>query len=210
MHSHRLLGLALVCAFTCGVAGASAQEGPKSSPSDAALKRAAAASAAALPPGYVVGAGDLLSIVFWRDKDMSSDVTVRPDGKISLPLINDITAAGYAPEELRAKIAEAASKFITEPDVTVVVREIRSRNVYIVGAVAKPGAYPLNSDMKVLQLISLAGGLLEFAKSKDIAIQRTESNGEEKRLPFNYDNVFKGKNSKDNIVLKPNDTVVVP
>jgi polysaccharide biosynthesis/export protein len=210
MHSNRLLGLALVCAFTCGVASASAQDGLKSSASDAALKRAAAASAAALPPGYVVGAGDLLSIVFWRDKDMSADVTVRPDGKISLPLINDITAAGYAPEELRTKITEAASKFVTEPDVTVVVREIRSRNVYILGNVLKAGAYPLNSDMNVLQLIALAGGTLEYAKTKEIKIHRPGSNGQEAIFTFNFNDVVQGKRTTDNIVLKPNDTVYVP
>jgi polysaccharide biosynthesis/export protein len=170
---------------------------------------AANGAAAALPPGYMIGAGDVLSIVFWRDKDMSADVTVRPDGKISIPLINDIVAAGSTPEELRARLTAAAGKLVTDPDVTVVVKEIRSRNVYITGQVVKPSTYPMNGDITVLQLIAVAGGLQDWAKSKDIVILRTED-GKPRSFKFNYKDVIEQKRPADNIALKPGDTVVVP
>jgi len=157
----------------------------------------------------MIGAGDLLSIVFWRDKDMSADVTVRPDGKISIPLINEIVAAGSTPEELRARLTEAAGKLITDPDVTVVVKEIHSRNVYITGSVAKPSTYPMNGEMTVLQLIAVSGGLLDWAKKNNISIIRVE-NGKQRVFKFNYNDVVEQRRPNDNIVLKPGDTVVVP
>ena len=170
---------------------------------------AANGTAIAVPPGYMIGAGDLLSIVFWRDKDMSADVTVRPDGKISIPLINEIVAAGSTPEELRARLMEAAGKLITDPDVTVVVKEIHSRNVYITGSVAKPSTYPMNGEMTVLQLIAVSGGLLDWAKKNNISIIRVE-NGKQRVFKFNYNDVVEQRRPNDNIVLKPGDTVVVP
>jgi polysaccharide export outer membrane protein len=170
---------------------------------------AANGTAAALPPGYMIGAGDVLSIVVWRDKDMSADVTVRPDGKISLPLINEIPAAGSTPEELRARVTEAAGKLVADPDVTVLVKEIRSRNVYITGNVAKPSTYPMNGEMTVLQLIAVAGGLQDWAKSDKILVVRTEG-GKQHFFRFNYKAVVEQSRTADNIVLKPGDTVVVP
>ena len=169
----------------------------------------AAAVSAAVPPGYVIGAEDVLSIVFWRDKDMSADVVVRPDGKISLPLLNDITAAGYTPEDLRVILVKAAAKFLEDPNATVVVKEIHSRKVYVTGQVGKAGTYPLIGDMNVLQLIAHVGGLLEYADSKNIVILRNET-GQERRFKFNYKDVVKGKNVQQNIMLKPGDTVIVP
>jgi polysaccharide export outer membrane protein len=171
--------------------------------------KATATASATVPSGYVIGSGDMLSIVFWRDKDMSADVTVRPDGKISLPLLNEISAAGYAPDELRVKLMEAAGKFIEDPDVTVVVKEIRSRNVFITGNVARPATYPLNSDMTVLQLIAVAGGLQEYANAKNILVIRKEG-GHDQYHKFNYKDVVGQKNIAQNIMLKPGDTVVVP
>ena len=163
----------------------------------------------ALPPGYVIGADDVLTIVFWRDKDMSADVTVRPDGKVTLPLVNDVDAAGKTPEELRKAITEAASRFVEDPTVSVVVKTINSRRVYITGMVGKSGAYPLSAPTTVLQLISMAGGLGEFAHTKNIIINRME-NGRQVALKFNYDDVQKGKNLHQNIELRPGDTVIVP
>ncbi len=160
------------------------------------------------PPGYVVGLGDVLAIVFWRDEKMSANVTVRPDGKISLPLLNDIQAAGLTPEQLRVAIVEAAGKYIQEPDATVVVSDIKSRFVYILGSVAKPGNYPLTGDLNVLQLIALAGGLLEYADSKNIVVMQTE-NGQLRHRKFNYNEVVKQKKPEQNVLLKPGDTVVV-
>src|SRR6478672_7923692 len=115
---------------------------------------AATATGAALPAGYVIGPDDLLSVVFWKDKEMSADVVVRPDGKISLPLLNDVQAAGLTPDQLRTRVIEAATKFVQDPNATVVVKEIRSRKVFITGMVVKGGPFPLSGDMTVMQLIS--------------------------------------------------------
>jgi len=166
-------------------------------------------SSVALPTGYLIGPEDLLSIVFWRDKDMSADVVVRPDGKVSLPLLNDVQAAGLTPEQLRAQLMKAAAKFVEEPNVTVVIKEIHSRKVFITGNVTKPGTYPLTSDMTVLQLIAVAGGLQEYADGKNILVMRTED-GAQKAHKFNYKDVVAQKHPEQNIVLKPGDTVVIP
>ena len=151
----------------------------------------------------------MLGVVFWRDADMTGDVVVRPDGMITLPLLHDIKAAGLRPEELRLKIVEAAAKLIEDPNVSVVVRQINSRNVFITGQVTRPGPYPVSGQMTVIQLISVAGGLTEYANGKQITIMRTE-NGKAEMLRFNYNDVAKGKNLAQNVVLKPGDTVVVP
>ena len=161
------------------------------------------------PPDYVIGPDDALVVVFWREKEMSSDVVVRPDGKISLPLLNDVQAAGLTPDQLRLQLTEAAAKFIEEPTVTVVVKQINSRKVFLTGNVARPGAYALSAPTTVLQLLATAGGVSEFAKSKDIRIMRTE-NGRAVSYKFNYREVIVGKNLKQDIHLKPGDTVIVP
>jgi polysaccharide export outer membrane protein len=166
------------------------------------------AASPVVPAGYVIGADDALSIVFWRDKDMSAEVVVRPDGKISLPLLNDIDAAGYTPDQLRERIEQAASKYIEEPNATVIVKAINSRKVYIVGSVARPGTHALTGEMNVLQLIALAGGLLEYADSKNIMVMRKE-NGRDVAMKFHYDDVVRQKKLEQNITLKPGDTVVV-
>jgi polysaccharide export outer membrane protein len=161
------------------------------------------------PTDYVIGPDDLLGIVFWRDADMTQDVTVRPDGLITLPLLSDIKAAGLKPEELRDQIQKAAVKFIADPNVTVVVRQINSRNAFITGEVARPGPYPISGQMTVLQLIAVAGGLSEYADRKNITITRSLA-GKVETLKFNYQDVARGKNLAQNIVLRPGDTVVVP
>ena len=166
-------------------------------------------TAVKVPSDYVIGAEDALSVVFWRDKELSADVIVRPDGKISLPLLNDVMAVGLTPEQLAGELMKAATKYIEDPTASVIVKEIRSRRVYILGQVGKPGPYPLTSDMTVLQLIAIAGDVLEYADSKDITITRMEG-GKESRFKFNYKDVLKGKKLEQNILLKPNDTVIVP
>ncbi len=125
----------------------------------------------------------MLTVVFWRDKDMSSDVAVRPDGKISLPLLNEVQASGLTPEQLRVQVTEAASKFVEDPTVSIVVKEIHSRKVFITGMVNKPGTYPLSGPTTVVQLIAMAGGVLEYADSKHITILRTV-NGRQTSLPL--------------------------
>jgi polysaccharide export outer membrane protein len=140
---------------------------------------------------------------------MSAEVVVRPDGKISLPLLNDVQAAGLTPDQLRDQLTKAASKFVEEPNATVVVKEIRSRKVFITGNVTKPGNYPLNGEMTVLQLIAVAGGLQEYADSSSIVVMRTEG-GQQKSFKFNYKDVIKQRHVEQNIQLKAGDTVVVP
>ena len=162
-----------------------------------------------MPADYVVGPEDVLVIVFWGEKDMSAEVVVRPDGKISLPLLRDVQVAGYTPEQLTEVLTKAALKFVAQPNATVIVKSINSRKVFIVGQVAKPGTFPLVGEMTALQLIAQAGDVLEYAKTKDIVIVRKEG-GKERRFKFNYKDVLKGKNIEQNILLKPGDTVIVP
>jgi polysaccharide export outer membrane protein len=162
-----------------------------------------------VPPSYVIGAEDVLQVTFWRDADMSGEVIVRPDGKISLPLLNDVQAAGLTPDQLRARITEQARNYVDAPNATVVVKAINSRKVFIMGSIEKPGTYPLAASMTVLQLIATAGGLKEYAKGDEVRIIRTVA-GEDVFFEFDYGRVVSGKNSKQNIELKPGDTVVVP
>jgi polysaccharide export outer membrane protein len=162
-----------------------------------------------VPKGFLIGPEDVLTINFWRDQEMSGDVTVRPDGMITLPLIGDLRAAGLSPEVLRDAIEKAASRLITEPNVTVAVKEINSRKVFITGEVTKPGPYPLTGPRTVMQLISEAGGLLEYADKDNILVLRTVS-GQQKSYRFRYSDVAKGKSLEQNIELQPGDTVVVP
>jgi polysaccharide export outer membrane protein len=160
-------------------------------------------------PDYVIGPDDVLTVIVWREKEMSADVAVRPDGKISLPLLNDVQAAGLTPEQLRGQVTEAASKYVEEPNVTVVVKAINSRKIFVTGQVGKPGPYPLIGAMSVMQALSVAGGVLEYADIENISILRT-ANGKQESFRFNYKEVTKRKNLKQNIELKPGDTIVVP
>ena len=169
-----------------------------------------AATGVELPPEFVIGPEDVLSINFWRDADMTRDeVAVRPDGRITLPLIGDVNAAGLTPEQLKAEIEKAASKYQKDPSVTVSVRQINSRKVFITGNVTNPGPHALTGPRTVMQLIAMAGGLTEYADKKHILIMRME-NGQQRSYKFNYNDVAKGKNLAQNILLKPGDTVVVP
>jgi polysaccharide biosynthesis/export protein len=167
------------------------------------------AAVAPLPADYVIGPEDVLGVVFWRDQDMTGDVTVRPDGKVTLPLLGDVYAAGLTPEALRDEVQKVATKYLQDPSVVVVVRTINSRKVFITGEVGTPGAYPLTSPRNVMQLIALAGGLTEYADSKNITIMRLEQ-GKQRSFKFNYKDVAGGKKLEQNIQLKPGDTVVVP
>jgi polysaccharide export outer membrane protein len=161
------------------------------------------------PADYVIGTDDQLSVVFWRDKDLSGDVIVRPDGMISLPLLNDVQASGLTPEQLRENVTRAATQYVADPNVTVVVRQINSRKVFITGEIEKPGIYPLTGPTTVLQLIATAGGVREYANKEKIVVLRME-NGREVAHRFNYKEVVAQTNPKQNILLKPGDTIVVP
>jgi polysaccharide export outer membrane protein len=163
----------------------------------------------AVPSEYVIGPDDVLSIVFWREAEMSAQVRVRPDGRISLPLLNDLVAVGLTPERLRERLEQEAKRYVTNPNATVVVLEINSRRIFVVGQVAQPGVYPLNAPMNVLQAIASAGGLLEFAHGRNIIVERVVSD-RKIRLPFDYREVVKGKKVDQNVLLAPGDTVIVP
>jgi polysaccharide biosynthesis/export protein len=198
------LGLILGATFVLG-RSVTAQTQP--APGGTAAR--AETDAASNVTGYTIGTDDVLAIVFWREKDLSRDVVVRPDGRISLPLLNDVMAAGLTPDELRHALDKVASKYVEDPRVTVVVKEINSRKVFITGQVAKQGPYSLTSPITVMQLITMAGGVLEFADDKNISIMRVE-NGETVSYRFNYSDVKRRRNLQQNILLKPGDTVIVP
>jgi polysaccharide export outer membrane protein len=206
------VAFALAAAMAAGAArlGAQAPANPPAAAPPAAAQPGAETSEYLTPPAdYVIGVGDSLSVKFWKDNDMSVDVVVRPDGLITLPLINDMKAAGLTPEQLRTKVTQAATKFVEAPNVQVYVRDIKSRQVFITGMINHSGPYPLIGPMTVMQLIAMAGGLQDFADGKNIVIIRTE-NGEPVSYRFNYKDVTKRKNLKQNIELEPGDTIVVP
>lgn len=165
--------------------------------------------ATSVPADYMIGVNDVLEIVFWRDDSMSREVIVRPDGRISLPLLNDVEVLGLTPDQLRVKLTEVATRVVVDPSVHVVVKQINSRVVYVDGEIAKRGPINLVGEMRVSQLISLAGGLSEWAKKDRITIIRLE-NGREIRFRFNHEDYMKGKNPQQNILLKPGDTIYVP
>jgi len=186
------------------VLGAQGQQAPS------AARVVAPDNSSVLPPAdYVIGPEDQLSIVFYQDKDMSADVVVRPDGKISLPLLNDVQASGLTPEQLRQRLITDAKRLMQDPKATVVVRQINSRKVFITGAVEHPGNFPLMGPTTILQLIAMAGGIKEFADAKKILIIRSEG-GRPETFTFNYRDVVSQKNMTQNILLRPGDTVVVP
>ncbi len=160
-------------------------------------------------PDYVIGADDLLDISVWKEPDISRRVPVRSDGKISLPLLNDLQAAGLTPMQLQAQVTEKLRKFLTEPQVTVTVMATNSRRVYIMGEVGRPGPIALLANMTVLQAITTAGGLGQFANASKIRILRTEG-GKQIVFGFNYKEVLAGRNPDQNIILKPGDSIVVP
>lgn len=160
-------------------------------------------------PDYIIGQDDVLDISVWKEPDITRRVPVRPDGKISIPLLNDVQAAGLTPMQLRATITEGLRKFLTEPQVTVVVVGINSRRVYVMGEVRGPGPVALVANMTVLQALTAAGGLGEFANGSKIRILRSE-NGKQTIYSFNYKEVLAGKNPEQNILLKPGDSIVVP
>lgn len=212
-------GRALAAAFALGAfAGiGAAQTAANAAPAQAVataheppVSRVSTAAAAVIPPSdYVIGPDDILTILFWRDKELSGDATVRPDGKITLLLLNDVQAAGLTPDQLRARITQAAGKFLAEPNATVIVKQINSRKVFITGQVEKPGSYPLTAPITVVQLIAMAGGLKEFAEGGKIVVMRSEGS-RQTAYPFNYEHVAKRRDLRQNIELKSGDTVIVP
>jgi polysaccharide export outer membrane protein len=167
-----------------------------------------AASTSQAGPEYVIGPEDALHIAVWKEADLTASLPVRPDGKISLPLLDDVQAAGLTPKQLADSITEKLKKYLADPRVTVVVTQINSKRIYLVGEVMHVGATPMLPNMTVLQALSSAG-LNQFANTKRIYVLRTE-NGKQQKLPVNYRKLVKGEQIEQNYLLQPGDTIVVP
>jgi polysaccharide biosynthesis/export protein len=159
---------------------------------------------------FVIGNDDVLAINVWKEQDISRSVPVRSDGKISLPLVGEVQAAGQTPLKLEQAIADKLKNYISDPEVTVIVQQINSQKFNILGQVTKPGSYPLTNSPTLLDAIAIAGGFRDFAKKKSIYVLRQNPDGTQVRLPFNYNDVVKGKNLAQNVKLEPRDTIVVP
>ena len=168
----------------------------------------ASATPAVAATGYVIGPDDVLVVNVWKEPDLSRSVVVRPDGKITLPLLKDMDASGSTPEQLQSRIEKGLADYVSKPSVTVIVQEAKSHKFNILGQVQKPGTYILTGPMTVLDAIALAGGLREWAKAKSIYILRVAPNGSRERIPFDYKKVVKGEDQ--DAVLQIRDTIVVP
>ena len=184
-----------------------AQDAPAQKPDESA--KPAAVAVASPDADYKIGPQDIVRIDVWKEPDISRTIPVRPDGKISLPLLNDVQASGLTAMQLSASLRESLAKYLTNPQVTVTVTEINSRRVYITGEVTRAGALPLLPNMTVLQALSSAGGFTQFAKLKNIYVLRNED-GKQVKHPFNYKEVVKGKLAEQNILLQSGDVIVVP
>lgn len=172
-------------------------------------KKQAQAEIAADSDRYIIGSEDILYIHVWKEEQFSKTVPVRIDGKISLPLMDEIQAAGQTPLQLKELLTQKLKEFVENPMVTVMVMEANSFQVYISGEIRKPGAYRLKTETSLLQFIPLAGGFTEWANQKKILIIRKED-GKEKRIIINYKKILKGEDPKANIILKSGDTIIVP
>jgi len=159
---------------------------------------------------FVIGNDDVLAINVWKEPDLSHSIPVRSDGRISLPLVGELQAAGETPLKLEAKIASRLKSYISEPEVTVMVQQINSQKFNVLGQVARPGSYVITNSPTVLDAIALVGGFRDFAKQKSIYVLRQNTDGTQARLPFNYKEVIKGVNPLQNVKLQARDTIVVP
>jgi polysaccharide export outer membrane protein len=200
----------LVAAFTLSfIVLVFALSGPAIGSAETPANQPNSKKAAAIDPSYIIGPTDILEIQVWREPDFSRQVLVRPDGKLTLPLVGDIHVSGMNTMDLKELLTAKLKDYIDSPEVTVILVESHSKNFYIIGKVARPGTYALTPGMTVLQALSVAGGLGEWADKDSIRIIRS-SDTKEKVIRFDYDKVMSGKNLEQNIPLKPNDTIVVP
>ncbi|HEY4708661.1 MAG TPA: polysaccharide biosynthesis/export family protein [Candidatus Acidoferrales bacterium] len=199
-----LVALLLVTTFATQAHTTAAQDPAAATGTDPAVKPVTPQD-----PNYVIGPQDMLDISVWKEAELTRTIPVRPDGKISMPLLNDVRAAGLTPNQLAAQITTSLKRFVTDPQVTVIVTQINSQRVYILGEVTRTGAYPLLPGMTLLQALSSAGGFTQFANRKKIYMFRTE-NGKQTKYPFDYKAVVDGKRTDENLVLKAGDTIVVP
>jgi polysaccharide biosynthesis/export protein len=199
--------LLLLCAVLPSWLGAQTETAAAAKPANVP---ADATSGKAHDDTFVIGNDDVLAINVWNEKEISRSVPVRSDGRISLPLAGEVQAAGRTPLKLEEEITAKLKSFIAEPEVTVIVQQINSQKFNILGMVNKPGSYVITNSATVLDAISLAGGFRDFAKQKNIYVLRQNPDGTQARLPFNYKDVVKGKNTEQNVKLQPRDSIVVP
>ena len=204
-HTIRLL---VGIAFTLGCLAAWAQSSAPPNPAGATATDSKQPPPPQASASYVIGPDDTLAVSVWKEPDLTETLPVRADGMISMPLLNDIQAAGLTPMQLAASITEKLKKFVADPRVTVVVTQMNSQRVYVTGEVAHSGVMNLTPEMTVLQALATAG-FTTFANTKGIYVLRTE-NGQQRKFPVNYKKLIKGEASNENILLKPGDTIVVP
>jgi polysaccharide export outer membrane protein len=218
VRSQAVLRVAIVLlALACVAITAYAQVGVQALAENTSAATSAGASDTSVPHAvpsldlkYVIGADDVLAVDVWHEQELSRVLPVRPDGKISLPLIGELQAGGQTPLQLQDTITQRLKEYLEHPQVTVIVQETKSQSFNVVGEVQRPGSFVFGHRVDVLDAIALAGGLRDFAKSKKMYVLRTAADGSHQRLPVNYKDVVKGKKPSENIVLQSHDTVVVP
>ena len=198
------VGLVAAAVTTCRVVMAQAQ-----SPKATTQSPGSSTKPATQDKNYIIGPEDVLDIDVWKQPNLSRTVPVRPDGKISLPLLGDIQAAGVTPTELGTSIQKMVQKYVSNPQVTVIVTAINSQRIYVLGEVNHPGAEQLFPNMTPLQALSAAGGFTQFAKRNQVYVLRREG-GKEKRYKFDYKAALQGDPSRQTIILQPGDTIIVP
>jgi polysaccharide export outer membrane protein len=204
------LAAALIAFLSPILSGQTASDAKPLSTSSAQAPTSNAGATAPHDSNFVIGNDDMLAINVWKEPDISRSVPVRSDGKISLPLVGEVQAAGSTPLKLEQDIAARLKNYIAEPEVTVIVQQVNSQKFNILGQINKPGSYPLTNSPTVLDAIAIAGGFRDFAKQKGIYVLRQNPDGTQSRLSFNYKEVVKGKNVSQNLKLQPRDTIVVP
>ncbi len=158
---------------------------------------------------YIIGVGDMLKVSVWKNEDLQAEVPVRPDGRISVPLVGEVHVAGLTPLEVQSLLTERYTSFVTAPSVSVLVTQVNSRKVFILGQVKQSGAFDILQPTNVMQALAMAGGISEFAKTNKIVVLR-EVNGVKKRWQVNIDAIASGKRPQDNMLLEPGDTIIVP
>jgi polysaccharide biosynthesis/export protein len=200
----------LIVAVVCAVSSVTVFAQATGTVPPASLNSLAQAAKKPHDASFVIGNDDVLAINVWKETDISRSIPVRSDGRISLPLVGELQAAGRTPLQLEGDIAARLQKYIADPEVTVMVQEIHSQKFNILGEVVKPGSYSLEMASTVLDAIAAAGGFRDFANQKGVYVLRPNPDGGQSRIPFNYKKVIKGKNPQQNISLQPRDTIVVP
>jgi polysaccharide export outer membrane protein len=209
---HGAVAAAFAAILALVTLGAAAADRLPDAPASASPARTAptAAAGAVVPPDYRLGPEDVLDISVWREDTLKGQYLVRPDGYISFPLAGEILAEGRLADEIQQDIAGKLKKYLSDPVVSVTVVKIAAQKIYVIGRVAKPGEYVSGRYIDVMQALSMAGGLTPFAAPNDIRVMRKLPGGKQQVIPFRYDDVVKGRNLEQNIVLKPGDVVVVP